>query len=202
MKLYHSPASPYVRKVMITAHECGLVPRLELVPSSGTPAAPFHPLAPHNPLLKMPTLVRDDGSVLYDSIVICEYFDALAGGRIFPPSGEARWQALRRQALADGLLDSSLLVRYETVMRPEALRWREWIAGHRLKIDNALDAFEREVDAFPAAFDIGEITLVAALGYLDFRFADHPWRPNRPKLERWFARISERESVQRTVPTA
>jgi glutathione S-transferase len=200
MKLFHSTASPYVRKVMMTAWECGLASRIELLPASGTPAAPNRKIAAHNPLMKMPTLIRDDGSELYDSIVICEYFDSLAGGRLFPPTGEARWQALRRHALADGLLDSLLALRYETMVRPEPLRWQEWIDGHSAKIDNALDAFEREVDALPAAIQIDQIALVAALGYLDLRFASRPWRPGRPKLERWFARISERESAKRTAP--
>jgi glutathione S-transferase len=200
MKLYHSTASPYVRKVMMTAWECALVSRIELLPASGTPAAPNREIAAHNPLMKMPTLIRDDGSELYDSIVICEYFDSLAGGTLFPPAGEARWQVLRRHALADGLLDSLLAVRYETVARPEPLRWQEWIDGHSAKIDNALDAFEREVDALPAAIQIDQIALVAVLGYLDFRFASRPWRPGRPKLGRWFARISERESAKRTAP--
>lgn len=200
MKLHYSPASPYVRKVLMTAWECGLADRIEILPGGGSPAAPNRDLAPRNPLMKVPTLIRDDGSELYDSIVICEYLDSLGGGRVFPASGEARWQALRRHALADGLLDSALLLRYETAMRPEPLRWREWIDGHYLKLDNALDAFEREVDGLPAAFQIDQIALVASLGYLDFRFASRPWRPGRPKLERWFARMSERESAKRTVP--
>lgn len=200
MKLYYSTGSPYVRKVMMTAWECALADRIEPLTGGGTPAAPNRDLAPRNPLMKIPTLVRDDGSELYDSIVICEYLDSLAGAKLFPPAGEARWQALRRHALVDGLLDSALLVRYEIVARPEPLRWPEWIAGHFLKLDNALDAFEREVDGFPAAFQIDQIALVAALGYLDFRFATRAWRPGRPKLERWFARMSERESAKRTVP--
>ena len=202
MKLHYSPTSPYARKVLVTAAELGLADRIAYVPVNVLMHAPNREMARHNPLMKVPTLERDDGTTLYDSVVICEYLDALADGRVFPREGEARWQALRLHALADGLTDASLLVRYETAFRPEALRWPEWIAAHMLKIDNALDAAEQQVARFPASFDIGQIGLVCALGYLDFRFAHHDWRKTRPALAGWFATVSERDSVKRTVPTA
>ena len=200
MKLHYSPASPYARKAVMVAIECGVDRQLDIVTTSVAPHTPNLDLAPRNPLMKVPTLERDDGTSLYDSAVICEYLDSLGGGRVFPASGEARWQSLRRHALADGVMDAAILLRYETTLRPEALRWPAWIAGQHAKIDNALDAFEAEVDTFPAAFEIGQIGLVAALGYLDFRFASHLWRPNRPRLDAWFAGIAHRESVKRSVP--
>jgi glutathione S-transferase len=202
LKLYHSPTSPYARKVRIVARECGVLERIELVTVPAIPHTPNRDLIPHNPLMKVPTLQRDDGPDLFDSIVICEYLDALGQGGLFPASGEPRWEALRRHALADGMLDASLSLRYERMLRPAALQWPEWIEAQFLRVDNALAAAEREVDGFPARLDIGQVGLVCALGYLDFRFADRPWRPGRPKLERWFARMSERPSVASTVPTA
>ncbi len=200
MKLFHAPTSPYVRKVLIAARELALADRLEHVAVTAMPQAPAREIAPHNPLMKIPTLVRDDGTALYDSIVICEYLDALGGGTLFPPAGEPRWRALRLNALADGMMDASVLLRYETVMRPEAMRWQPWIDGQFAKVDGALDEAEREAATYPAAFDIGQIALVCALGYLDFRYASRPWRPGRPQLERWFAQRCERESVRATAP--
>lgn len=203
MKLYASPASPYVRKVLVVARERGLADRLQTVAQAAAPHQPSADYARVNPLMKIPALERDDGTLLYDSAVICEYLDTLGSGpRLFPTDGEARWQALRRHALADGVMDASILLRYELAMRPEALRWPEFVDGQYAKVDQGLDAFEREVDALPAALDIGQIGLVCALGYLDFRFAFRPWRDGRPKLARWCERMHERASLRATVPTA
>lgn len=201
MKLYYSSASPYARKAWIVAIEAGFGERLTTVPMSVQPHVPNHDYARVNPLMKIPVLERDDGTLLYDSAVICEYLDAQAGGRMFPASGEPRWQALRRHALADGVMDAAILARYETAMRPVVLRWPEWLDGQYAKIDHALDVAEQEIDDSGARFDIGDAALVAALGYLDFRFAFRPWRAGRPRLERWFAAVASRPSVQRTVPT-
>lgn len=151
--------------------------------------------------MKIPALDRDDGTTLFDSVVICEYLDHLGGGKLFPPLGEARWASLRLHALADGILDAALLLRYETAARPEPLRWPEWVAGQSAKIDSALDAAEREVPCLPANFEIGQIGLVCALGYLDLRFPDLGWRQTRPQLAQWLARISGCDSVKHTVPT-
>ncbi|TFH48732.1 MAG: glutathione S-transferase, partial [Lysobacterales bacterium] len=109
MKLYYSPASPYVRKVRVLALETGLMENIELAAVSLTPIGPDANLCGDNPIGKIPTLVRDDGSALYDSRVICEYLDAQHGGkRMFPDNGDARWNAVRRQALADGILDAAV----------------------------------------------------------------------------------------------
>src|ERR1700728_4371064 len=119
MKLRHAPASPFVRKVMVAAHELGLVQRIELVPTTVTPVQANDVLAAENPLMKVPSLVTDDGQALFDSPVICEYLDSLTGGgKLFPAAGAARWTALRQQALGDGILDALILCRYELV-RPE-----------------------------------------------------------------------------------
>jgi len=201
MKLYVSSASPYVRKVSIVVREAGLAARIEEVVASVSPVAPNEQVSRDNPLGKLPVLIADDGSAIYDSPVICEYLDSLHSGRkLFPAAGPARWTALKLQALADGLLDAALLARYETALRPERLRWPEWIAGQKLKIADALDALERDVDLLGGDLTIGNLSVACALGYLDFRFADDAWRTGRPKLDAWLAEVSKRESLQATIP--
>ncbi|MBV9521588.1 MAG: glutathione S-transferase [Alphaproteobacteria bacterium] len=199
MKLRHSPASPYVRKVMIVAIESGLAGRIETVPTTVLPVKPNDSLKPENPLVKIPALTTDDGETLYDSPVICEYLDSLHGGtKFFPPAGAARWTALRRQALGDGVLDAAILCRYETAARPKALQWADWIEGQMRKVRGALDAIEGE--RLDGVFDIGTITIACALGYLDFRFPDENWRKTHPRLAAWFAEVSKRPSMKETVP--
>jgi len=202
MKLWYSPPSPFARKVRVVAIELGLAGRIELVLTPVVPIEPNPALVPQNPLVKLPTLEAEDGSVLYDSRTICEYLDGLAGGgRLFPASGPARWDALRRQALGDGIMDAGILRRYELVLRPEALRWAEWLRGQQAKIDHALDAGERDAAQWRDAFDIGHVTLACALGWLDFRFGEFDWRDQRPALAAWYARAAKRPSLVQTVPT-
>ena len=199
MQLYFNPASPYVRKVRVTAHELGLGGRIELTSISLSPVSPHEGVRSSNPIGKIPTLVTDDGMTLYDSPVICESLDALAGGnRIFPAPGTARWTALRRQALGDGIMDAAVLTRYEQGVRPKELRWDAWVDGQFLKVRTALDALEREDLA--GAFDIGAISIACALGYLDLRFAGEGWRTSRPRLAAWLQSVSQRPSLTATMP--
>jgi glutathione S-transferase len=199
MKLHYNVASPYVRKVMAVAIETGLEDRIEPVTRMMTPVKPDADLAADNPLGKIPCLVTDDGLVLYDSRVICEYLDSLhAGPRMFP-DGPARWTALRRQAEGDGILDAALLGRYETFLRPEERRWPEWIEAQKQKFRRALDALETEAEAFETV-DIGTITIGCALGYLDFRYGDEDWRDPRPQLAAWFEQFARRRSMAETAP--
>ena len=201
MKLRYSGASPYVRKVMVVAHETGLADRIELVPASVAPTLLNPEVAAENPLVKVPTLVLADGTSLFDSRVIAEYLDTLhPGRRLFPAEGPARWTALRRQAIGDGLLDAALLIRYENNLRPEPQRWREWTEGQFRKLRQALAALAAE--KLGTELTIGEITAGCALGYLDFRFPDEDWRMAHPALESWFAGISERPSFAATLPKA
>ena len=199
MKLLYSPASPYARKVLVVAHETGLIDRIAVTAAGASPTGPSAEVAAHNPLGKIPALVLEDGTALYDSRVICEYLDGLsAGPRLFPEGG-ARWDALTRQALADGLLDAALLTRYERVLRPEDKRWEAWDSGQTGKIRSALDRFETLVAGLPA-LDIGIIAMACALGYLDLRFPDLAWREGRPALASWFAAFERRPSMDATVP--
>jgi glutathione S-transferase len=202
MKLYYSSASPFVRKVLVCAHECGLDGRIEQVPTKVLPTEPNRDLGKANPLMKLPSLECDDGLVLFDSVVICEYLDSLSkSARLFPPAGDGRWRALRLHALADGMLEAAVLTRYETFLRPAPLRWQQWIDGQLLKVDQALDFLEknpRELEGLT----IGTIAVGCALGYLDFRYADRKWREGRPKLAAWFETMSRRPSFEKTVPRA
>ena len=199
MKLRYSPTSPYVRTVWIVALETGLAERIELVTTNAW--APDTDLTADNPLSKVPALIADGGEALFDSPVICEYLDSLHDGqRLVPDSGGARWAQLRLQALADGILDAALAKRIETSMRPEDKRWPGWIERQGNAIRRGLDVLEEECAAWGSDFLIGQITVAAALGYLDFRFGAEDWRPGRPRLAAWFAAISGRVSVAKTVP--
>ncbi|MGH8180416.1 MAG: glutathione S-transferase N-terminal domain-containing protein [Steroidobacteraceae bacterium] len=201
MQLYFNPASPYVRKVRVTAHELGLSDEIELISVTLTPVSPHEGVRSSNPIGKIPTLITDDGTAFYDSPVICEYLDALAGGnRIFPPVGAARWTALRRQAIADGIMDAAVLTRYEEAVRPKELRWQAWADGQLLKVRTALDALELE--DLEGVFDIGTISIACALGYLDLRFANEGWRKSRPRLAAWATAMGQRPSLADTAPPA
>ncbi|MCP5153078.1 MAG: glutathione S-transferase [Ectothiorhodospiraceae bacterium] len=200
MKLYASTASPYVRKVLVVAHETGLVDQLELRPARMTPVTPDSELNSDNPLGKIPCLITADAGALYDSRVVCEYLDTRAGAGLFPAAGAARWTALRRQALGDGMLDAAVGARYESALRPESLRWREWIDGLVAKFVRGVDALEAEAGSLGDTVDIGTITIGCALGYLDFRYADSGWRRGHDRLAQWYARFAERPSMRATMP--
>ncbi len=201
MRLRYSPTSPYVRKVSVSAIELGLAERIARLPTD--PHDPNSGLERDNPLGKVPALTLQDGEVLYDSPVICEYLDSLHdGAKLFPPAGPERWQALRRQALGDGILDAAVLRMSETVRRPAELRWPAWLERQGGKIARALDALESEVAGLDGGLTIGQITIGCALGYLDFRFPDDDWRAARPNLAAWYDAFARRPSMQETVPQA
>jgi glutathione S-transferase len=201
MKLYANKASPFARKVRILVREIGLTGRVEEIETIVSPVAANETLARDNPLVKIPALVTDSGETLFDSRVICEYLDTLhAGRKLFPASGPQRFTALRRQSLTDGILDAAVLCRYETAVRPEALRWKDWIEGQKRKIFGGLAVLEAEAGAWGDEFTIGQVGTACVLGYLDFRFADWDWRGGHPQLRGWFERISARPSVSATKP--
>ncbi|HEX7198720.1 MAG TPA: glutathione S-transferase N-terminal domain-containing protein, partial [Dongiaceae bacterium] len=169
MKLRYSPASPFVRKVLVQAMETGLSSKIEQVPT--VTSDPASGLVKENPLGKIPSLTLDDGSALYDSPVICEYLDSLHdGARMFPAAGPKRWTALRRQALADGMMDAAVGRRVES-LRPDNEKSPSGMEAQRAKVSAGLDALEAEVDQFGNDLDIGLIAIGCALGYLDLRFA-------------------------------
>ncbi len=200
MKLLYARTSPYVRKVLVQAHETGQAAAIEIVPVTASPTERNPETVGHNPLGKIPALVLADGTALFDSRVICEYLDARSAGPRLFPEGEARWDALARQALADGLLDAALLLRYERVIRPASSRWDAWEVGQIAKVAGALDRIEASGVGPAGALDIGTVSTACALGYLDFRFPDLGWRTGRPAAAAWYAAFSRRPSMQRTKP--
>lgn len=198
MKLHWSPRSPYVRKVMIAAHELGLVDQIDCVRSVAAMSAPNPAIMVDNPLSKIPTLVLDDGTVLIDSAVIVEYLNSLGGATLLPQAGHARWEALSRQALASGLTDVLILWRNERE-KPAVQQSEAWLAAFATKAQATLDRFEREAHAISAKrLDVGHIALGCALSYLDFRFGDLHWRDSRPVLASWHESFVARPSVRAT----
>lgn len=198
MKLFYSPASPFVRKVRLAASLRGISDRIELV-ATDTLASPPDLLAA-NPLSKIPALVRDDGATLIDSPVICEYLDTIGeAAPLFPASGEARWTALRLQALADGLIDAAVVAVYEGRRPTEEARSAN-IARQKAAIARGLDVLEAEIETLEGPWTIGSVTAICALGYLDFRLGADNWRAARPRLAAWYERVSADPLVAESAP--
>jgi glutathione S-transferase len=197
MRLHWSPRSPFVRKVMIAAHETGLVDRLTCVRTVVAMTEPNTNLLSDNPLSKIPTLVLDDGSPLYDSLVICEYFDAMHDGlKLFPTDPKARWTALRRHALGNGLLDMLILWRGERERQQPS---QPHLDAFAVKYKATLKALEKESPEIGATpFGIGHIAIGCALSYADFRFADLNWRAGHPQTAAWHASFLQRPSARAT----
>lgn len=192
--LRSTPTSPFGRKVRIAAEVLGLSERIALVPANTLDESDT--LRDQNPLGKMPCLLLTDGSALYDSRVIIEFLQEIAGShRLIPPRGLARYQALTRAALADGISDAALLMVYESRFRDtSSLRWLEHQQG---KVMRALDAFA-VAPPDPVVTDIVSIGLTCALGYLDWR-RPLAWRTTHPTLAGWLSAFARHEpAVKRT----
>lgn len=201
MKLYGSLTSPYVRKIRMLIAEKAI--DCEFVVAD--PTAPDTLIPAYNPLGLVPTLVRDDGSALFDSPVIAEYLDSLKAPALIPASGEPRWQVLRWAALADGILDQTV-ARTMELRRPEPQRSAEVNQRREQKIARALDYAERHVPAgahlAEGRLTLADIALAAALGYIDFRYP-HDWRAACPRLAAWHAGFGARAAYGDTrAPTA
>lgn len=196
MKLTMSPASPYVRKARALAIKRGVADRIEM----WTIATSSPELAALNPLSKIPTFVTDDGQALYDSPVVCEYIDSLGDAPpCIPARGPARWRALTLAALGDGILDATQPRRREVALPQDDGR-KEYIATQQGKVSRALDALEKET--LGDLETIGDITVACALGYLDFRYPNEPWRPGHPKLTAWYERVVKLAPMAQTMPPA
>lgn len=202
MKLYHAPASPFVRKVMVLLHEANASDRVTLVPASGTPLDPGTLPIDRNPLGKIPALERPDGPTLYDSRVITRYLDDLLKAGLYPVTPRL-WDTLVIEATADGICEAAVLMRYEMHVRPAATRSAEWADAQWQKITRALDALEdRWISHLSGPLDMGQIAIGCAVGYLDLRHAEREWRSTHPALADWYAAFSARPSLQATLPTA
>ncbi len=195
MKLYSIALSPYARKVAIVAREHRIFERLEVVPIKVTP--PNAELMQHNPLNKVPTLVLDDGTALYDSIVICEYLESIGlGPKLFPAGGASRWDALRRHALGSGFTD--LLIAWRTeITSPTAQQSQERLDKYAFKAARILSVLDAEAGIDRDTFDIGDISIGCALAYQRFRFPELSPAPGSA-LERWYVQFDARPSAAAT----
>lgn len=189
---------------VVTAHETGLARELKLVPvESFSPVVEHEGLARDNPLGRIPALVTDHGHALYDSRVICEYLCHRAGNKtLLPNEPVKRFRIMTIVALGQGMCDSAVNLRYETVQRPESKRWPELIERQRKRLMRSTDDLERLWMT-----DLGEVTaasisIAVALGYLDFRHSNIDWRKGHPILGQWFAKFSQRASMEASEPTS
>ena len=196
MILYYQTHSPFARKALVFAHEVGIADRLEVIHHETSPTLRNASVYAENPLGKVPVLLRPGASPIFDSDVICAYFDTLHGGRnLLPQDGEARWQALRLQSVAQGLAQTGIALRWETERRPEQLRYGALAEGCREKIEASYDWIESALDD-EAPLHIGHIALATTLSWMAFRHLP-PFR-SRARLTRWFEAFEKRVSMQAT----
>ena len=199
MKLIFSPASPFVRKVNVMRHEAELIDKISFTPVQTTALSTDPAARSANPLGKIPALVLDNGKVLFDSRVICRYLDDLSGAGLYPQAN--LWDVLTLEALADGIMESAVLMVYEARLRPEEKRFETWVEAQWGKITHALDALERqEFTAMEGDLHFGQLALACALGYLDFRHPERNWRDGRTSLDSWNNVVQDRDSMRATLP--
>jgi glutathione S-transferase len=183
MILRSGPASPFARKVRIAVSLLGLTSKIEVRPVDLED--PADSIRVQNPIGKIPVLVLEDGTAYYDSRVIVEYLDELAGGgKVIPKSGPARYETLRLQALCDGILDACILLVYEGRYRPADKLVQTWVDRQNDKVARGMKALEAAPPKIDAVPDVGQIALACLLGYRDLRFAG-TWRKEYPKLVEW-----------------
>ncbi len=198
MLLHHNPASPFVRMVRVVAHETGQADDVQTEMAAVLPIERHAAISQANPLGRLPTLVTDEGQGLFDSRVICAYLADRAGNMEIHPSTNFRVMTLF--ALAQGLCDTAVNLRYETGLRPESLQWDQWIARQNERMFAALDDLEANWQDELAGVHVGSIGVAVALAYLDFRFPELGWRDGRPNLTAFFDSFNQRPSMQATVP--
>lgn len=200
MKLRWAAASPFVRKVTVTALETGLDDRIERIDTDHHD--PNSDLAKDNPLGKVPALIREDGTMLADSPVICAYLDSLHDGpKLIPEAGAARWQALNLEGLGDGLAEAAIQVQRERG-RPDARYWDAWETRNAAKFERTMDWLEANAALLDGPVTIGQIAIACALGWTEFRLADllENAEIRWPKLFGWYRTFCERPSMKATVP--
>jgi glutathione S-transferase len=197
MKLLYQTHSPYARKALVFAHEVGLARQIEVVHHETSPTRRNEQVFAENPLGKVPVLLRPGLPPIFDSDVICAYLDTLHNARkLIPPDGEARWDALRLQAVAQGLADAGIAVRWETVRRPEALRYPPLRDGYLQKLIASYDWLEHELDV-DSPVHVGHVALATCLAWLEFRELPG-FRERRPRLVAWFDEFAKRPSMRAT----
>lgn len=198
MKLLYQTHSPYARKVLVAAHEIGMQDTLEVIHHETSPTRRNDEVFALNPLGKVPVLILDDGFALFDSNVICDYLDTLHPGRkLIPEQPTARWRALRKQAMAQGIADAGIAVRWETERRPESLRWPAMRDGQLQKIIATCDLLEQDLRE-EEHIDIGDIAVATALSWIHFRNLYH-FQHHHPHLTSWYQHFSHRPSMRATT---
>lgn len=196
MKLLHQTHSPFSRKVLVFAHEAGLADKLVVEHHETSPTNANPIVFAQNPLGKVPVLLRDDATALFDSDVICAYLDTLhARPPLIPISGEARWHALQLQAVSQGLAEAGVQLRWETVRRPEGVRYPPLAAGYTRKLDESLAWVERNFEP-DSELHIGHIALATTLDWLLFR--ELAALTAHPMLDRWLLQFRQRPSMRAT----
>jgi glutathione S-transferase len=199
MQLLDNPASPYCRKVKVLLYETDLITQVDLVETGGHPTEPNAAAQAHNPLGKIPTLLRPDGPSIYDSRVICRYLDSKAHPSLYPES--RLWDVMTIEATADGIMDAAVLMVYEARSRPEDKRDPTWVNAQWSKIEAALGVLEaRWMSHLNGPLDMGQIAVGCALGYLDFRHGDRNWRNAHTSLAAWYEAFAQRHSMIATLP--
>ena len=199
LQLYHTPASPFARKAVVTLIETGQADEVDLIDTQATPTAPDPRRVAVNPLGKIPALVRPDGPAVFDSRVICRYLDARAGAGLYPEAG--LWDVLTLEALADGIMDAAVLMVYEHRCRPPEGVSEPWVEAQWGKATRAIDALEdRWMPHLAGRLTMAQIAVACALGYLDLRHSGRDWRRGRPALAAWESRFAERPAMAATRP--
>ena len=204
MKLYYSPTSPFVRKVVLFADQLGLKDTLELVNTVVSPAEVNTDYQASNPMVQVPALETDDGLVISDSTAACDHIARLAGTRLFPKDGVARDKALQTHALANGATEASVQCAYEFLKRPEEKQWQTYMDGRLAKVKGALAALDQSDGS---TFEVGDkltynqVVIACLLGYLDLRFPNINWRAHG-KLEAFYNTVKDRPDMVETAPPA
>jgi len=202
MKLFHSPASPFVRKVTVLLHELGKADKVALEPVATTAFDSSEALIASNPLGKIPALECPDGTTLYDSRVITTYLNDLFAGQMYP-QGPQRWETLTLEATGDGIMESAVSMTYEKRLRPADQQSADWIEAQWAKASRAIAILNaRWMGHLSGPVDMGHVAVACALAYVDFRHGDRNWRQGNDALAAWFADFESRPSMQATLPPA
>lgn len=205
MKLFWTPASPFTRKVVVTARELGLWDQIDIAPTVwpldwGYATVTFtEGLAEANPIARIPTLVTDDGAAIGDSTLICQHLNEIAVGKSLIPDGASRWRMWSLYAIADGLIEAQIAMRAE-MLRPEGARSDGFLDKQRDRILRCFDHIEARVDELEGTLDLAQITVGIACGYQDWREWLDDFRPGRGRLAHWYTAFAERPSMRETEP--
>ena len=199
MQLIYADASPFARKVRVLLHEVKLNDEVEVIPATTTPLNVAPAAAAANPMGKIPSLIRNDGSSLYDSRVITRFLDDLAGSGLYPDS--CLWDTLTLEATADGIMDAAVSMSYEKRLRPPEHQSEDWLDAQWKKVAGAAEAVNsRWMNHLSGPLDMSHIAMGCALAYVDFRHGDRNWRKGNDALDDWFAVFAERDSMKATAP--